>query len=112
MRKSERTARTDPRRSPMFQRTIARGMNASGRKIIDASRCDTVEVILDIKTGETEEIQRHRKFARAGHRSLEVILFQLDMDETNSGNNFIGAWRTRNLSAHIDAKPTTTADRK
>jgi hypothetical protein len=67
MRKSEWTAITDPRRSPTFQRTIARGINASGRNIIDAFSTGTTETIFEMNTGETEEMQRHIKLAKAGH---------------------------------------------
>jgi hypothetical protein len=67
MRNLDMTARTDPTKSPRFHRTIARGMNACGFNKIGALSAGTVDVIFAMKTGDTEEIQRHRKFASAGH---------------------------------------------
>jgi len=69
-RNRDNKARPDPRRSPIFQRTMAKGMKAGGRSNVGAAFSGWTERILLAKTGDTEEMHRQRKFASAGHRNF------------------------------------------
>jgi hypothetical protein len=81
IRNRDDTAKIDPKRSPMFQSTIANGMNASGFRSVGASCTGTKEVIFEANTGETEEIHRQRKFASAGHCNFDDIELQFRIFE-------------------------------
>ena len=66
VRPLENAASMEPSRSPIFQKTIAKGMNASGRNHEGAAPSGVEERILEAKTGDTAETQKHRKLALAG----------------------------------------------
>ncbi len=105
-------ARTEPASSPMFHSMIASGMKTSDRNSKGASLSETTEVIFAWKTGETDERQRHKKFASAGHFNVFEIL--LHFGTVNSC--FLGiAGRLRvfrKCSACSDARPIKAADKK
>ena len=107
-------ARPDPRRSPIFQRTMAKGMKAGGRSNVGAMFSGWIERILLAKTGDTEEMLRQRKFASAGHRNFAANV-------AKSGREIL--WSTcktfrfrlrprRNFRAMIETAPRTAPERK
>jgi len=69
MRACEKSARTDPAKSPIFHKTIANGTKISGSRKRDPVCSTKFDVILLANTGKIEEMQMHKKLALAAHCS-------------------------------------------
>lgn len=96
----------------MFQRTIARGMKASGRKRVGAPSMGTTDVIFVTNTEETEEMQRQEKLASAGHLSVEDHLTHTEDIACALNAGLALMQGIRNPRAPNDARPTSRAEKK
>lgn len=112
IKKRDETAPSDPRKSPIFQRTIESGMKASGRRRVGAPSLGTTDVIFVTNTEDTEEMQRQEKLASAGHLSVDDHLAQTEVISyaLNAGRAPLRG--IRKPRAPSDARPTTRAEKK
>jgi uncharacterized protein involved in type VI secretion and phage assembly len=91
---------------------IASGTKACVRKRIGAFSAGTTDVIFAANTGDTEEMQRHKKFANAGHFSFENSFDQFESAIYRSEARLMRLWGFRKPRAPRDAMPTSMAERK
>jgi len=112
IKKRDETAISDPRKSPIFQRTIDNGMKASGRSRVGAPSMGTTEVIFVTKTEDTEEMQRQEKLASAGHLSVDDHLAHTEVISYVLNGGRAPLRGIRKASAPKDAPPTRRAEKK